>query len=385
MESLFSGSLRSLSSTKTTTLLIVYCAATAIVLAPRPKCLGQEHLDWHAVEGKDNVEVITRRLNAMWKNQITKINTAHMTFKHMNFLTKMISRDELYLLIDSLDLVEFPDRMNVLDEKLRFLEDGQELLYKWAEMELWQEGRKVREQNNAKNAIFVHILDGKHKLVYDEPTNQATIAVAGSELPIIVYDADDYRYVPRSIEFEKILSIETSGDLLRIRWAIDKKIKRELVVSGSTGFAFSNTEFSPNGHVLSEVMQKSPTESSEGIIFPGMSVLARYKKGLLYTLKLSILEVAEYNIPIDDEMFQLSLPSGTTVVDMRGGQPTSQRLPVAVNNALEAFGKPLRLPQNSGEASSRTTYRLFMSLNILVVVILATLIARKFILSSKSC
>ncbi|NQT17595.1 MAG: hypothetical protein HQ582_32875 [Planctomycetes bacterium] len=353
----------------------------AVIGLASPFCDAQEIGEWELLDEVESRRVLDD-LPAQWRGQREGIFTAHLKYRLIESSTRPLSREEFADLLDAADLLSHPENLKMVSDRARReLEPGEFLAYDWGEMELWQEGTRVREQNNAKGAFSASIRDGETRIDYLSKVGvkgQATVANTGSRAVMGIADITYYRFIPLDLPAESVNSIKRKDGLLLLRCSGPTGYRSDLTIEASTGMVLRQVSFDPEGQVRSERVQEGFTTYPDGIMFPTLYVEARYKDEKLRRLVLCLLEDAVFNESIPDETFAVAVPSDTVVVDDRQSPRKVTKLDEPTDDLL---GLPdTGIPPASPPARERISWSgwlLALGVPLLLIVILAVAMRRK--------
>ena len=84
--------------------------------------------------------------------------------------------------------------------------------------------------------------------------------------------------------------------------------------------------YDPSGDLIRERLQQGWVTYPGGVTYPRLSVLAKYKSGVLSGAAIAVILEAVFNEDVPAEVFRVSLPKKATLIDYRSGTPTARRL-----------------------------------------------------------
>ena len=253
------------------------------------------------------------RLQKLWDAQQSDINTARVKFRQIaiggHHLTEQLARDRINELVLAADLAGDPNSLKTLLEDLC---GPSKLIKPWATGVLYIEGDSRRyEHASVSGAVTVHVISPKKEVYFDGRTMQMDVYGPGGS-KVFAPKLNDLRYVG-SAPAEPFEMITDPEGMLVLQ-----NSHLRMVVDKDTGALHRVARKNRMGDIVREVLQERWMSYADGVVFPTVVSTASYKSdGLLQTLKISVLEEAEFNVRMPEGLLELSSRPGTWVWDYR--------------------------------------------------------------------
>ncbi len=328
--------------------------------------------------GGEEAKLLAEELCARWRAQHTEVATAYLEFRSIGSKTVPMPREDFLELLASTDLVSEPDNLKILSDRvLPPLKENEFRVAAWTSCRLWQEGYRVRSESLNKGAEGVQIRLRAETGTYEAWAHQATVYPAGDKRPATIETSDQYRLVPH-LSPESITSIARLDGQYMVRCGESAGFHSDTVVDAATAIVVNKTVYSSEEELIVEHIQQGLTTYPSGITFPTVCVEAKYRKGKLIHLVLSVIVDAAFNNDIPESKFQLAVPAGTVAVNMRGSPPHMERLGIGTD---DVFGLELMSGARGVEFEDRSSlHRWLLGLGMLLplLILVALFVARRY-------
>ncbi len=184
---------------------------------------------------------------------------------------------------------------------------------------------------------------------------------------------EDYRVVDsteEAVTLEMIPSPEDPVSVSPYRYTFDR----------ATGVLTHYTVTHSDG-LAREVWQLGLTEYPGGVVIPSVRIVTMYRQGRLNTLRVFMIEEAEFNGPVSEDLFIMPVPAGTVVVDERFAQRHARRTREAVDDVRSILA-PASVSVPHIADSKGPNWRLVLILNGIALIVFATVLWRRASLSA---
>ncbi len=184
---------------------------------------------------------------------------------------------------------------------------------------------------------------------------------------------EDYRVADStadSVTLEMIPSEEGPDGISPYRYTFDR----------ATG-VMSHYAVTHNDGLAREVWQLGLTEYPGGIVMPSLRIVTMYRQGRLNSLRVFIIEEAEFNGPVSEDLFIMPVPAGTVVVDERFAQARARRTREAVDDVRSILA-PVSVPVPRIADGNGPNWRMVLILNGVALIVFATVLWRRASLSA---
>jgi hypothetical protein len=280
------------------------------------------------------------KLIPLWKSQRTEIASAHLKYRlsqvGANDLEPLTAK-QLEELLASVDLVKNPDGLAMIDHAL--LPKRNLPTPSWDLGESYFEGDKVREAFLEGDHSY-QVFDGKEKIEYEGVNKQATLFAEGASIRWVP-TLRDFRFVPNPEAAYGL--IDQRGGLVEL--SADEGLTR-LTVESSSGAMRRCLVQSKTGQVLAETLQDGFTTYAGGIVFPTVFATARFGgAGTLSWIRITVLEEAQFNIPLPADTFTAAVPTGVNVFDQRDRDSIKTFKTASQSSDLALAANEHRMPQ----------------------------------------
>ena len=324
--------------------------------------------EWRKVESS-RADAVLRDVESQWNAQRTQIQTAHLTYALLEGRTRRITDDELMGMLSIPNVLSSHRHLQVLSEKLRRpLKDGRSRQWDVAHMELWQEGGRTREENNAGAVNTVEIVDGDNRLDYLSYTSQASVAHSANT-PIVQASASRYYYRPPRLDPASLLRIEEYNHKVRLTIGASRGARSLIDVDTGTGGVLSVVSYSPAERIRYRIFQAG-LEIHNGVLFPKVYAKFSYVDGLLHNMIVARFSDVEFNGAVPETVFTLDVPRGTVLADLRADSPRGVRVKSDVKDVLEFVDSTVAANDSQSEYRRGTTPFIIVAFGVGLLAVL---------------
>ncbi len=265
-----------------------------------------------------------RDVAAVWSRHAAEIGTARITFRYFRRRPLPLARERVNEILAAARLDESPQNLPQVGEELCGEKSLARWKQPWGEREFRCVGPKTRCDRRRDGVTSdIRIFDGELDMAHTVGSGQVDVA------PRLIWartKLHDFRLTPYASLAGRSKEIEvTSGSDGRIEL---RHPTGEILVDVATGFVFRWTRRNQDGVVISEQRQYHPVKYPTNIVFPTISVLARYSSERLSRITFTVIESAEFNEGLPSDTFTMALPPEVTLVDRRNDsfRPRTRRL-----------------------------------------------------------
>ncbi|MGE4002319.1 MAG: hypothetical protein AB7I48_19090 [Planctomycetaceae bacterium] len=229
----------------------------------------------------------------------------------------------------------------------------------------------------------IQLVDGEHEMTYEGLNSQLRVEPRGkSDIHRTMIEdfrsypppgrdglkAADFRIVQQDSEqivLESVLPAGAPAGMIPSRCTFDR----------TTSVMTHYIEYD-RGKVDREIWQRALTEYPGGIVMPALRIAPGYREGRLSSLRVFIIEEAEYNGPVPEERFVMPVAAGTVLVDNRFPEPRVRRTKDASDD-VRSLLVPVSYPAAGIPSRSSSSWRMVLILNGIALIVLATVLWRK--------
>lgn len=245
------------------------------------------------------------------------------------------------------DLTKNPDDLKRIINGLRPTRKAVES--PWMQTESYFEGSKARETYLDKEHSY-QIFDGKKTIYYDGSNKQANILGESARTRFLA-KLREFRAVPDP-DARGYRVIKHVGEVIGITGS-NEHFTTNFDVQTATGMIKRSIVQTKDGLITGEIFQDGFVTYPGGIVFPTLSAKAKFVGGALSMIRITVLEEAQFNVPLPADAFEAEVPQGVNVFDQRGKDITTFKtaaplgdLAVAANERLQPSSRTL----DSGKA-----------------------------------
>src|SRR5690606_16017950 len=143
----------------------------------------------------------------------------------------------------------------------------------------------------------------------------------------------------------------------------------------ATGIMVHSTSYDGDqlGH---EVWQLAVTEYPGGIVMPALRVATLYRGGRLNTLRVLIIEEAEFNGPVSEDEFVMPVAEGTVLVDYRHPQTAVWKTETAADD-VRSLLVPVSRPAPGVSGGIGLSWHMLLILNGVALIVIAIILWRR--------
>lgn len=307
---------------------------------------------------------------ASWESQRSAVVTANFRLRLYRYLEApavTLDRARFNQLVESMDLSAPAKSLESLRARLPAKAVG----YWGTPVQVFVEGARLRNNiqsadAESNRAAEVHIFNAEEQVAISAANQQASVHAGSSGRHII--GVSDLRFLPRRTD--ELQLIQESNDLATLQGR-----GTEIAVQISSGFVHRYTSRTASHEdesntVAREIIQLGPITYADGIVFPTVTVDAKYQQGVLMAFSIYLIEQAEFNLEIPAEVFIADAPASTQIVDYREN-PSAPRQHVLRKDVVDVVdaADEIESSREGGGASGRST-TLVSSAAILTGVVL---------------
>jgi hypothetical protein len=250
---------------------------------------------------------VKARLKALWEGQDSEIVTAEIRYRLYRTGGREygLSRQKFNSLLELADLLKNPDGLKVLIEGL--LGERVQLDAHTNDCEFYTDGTRTREQNEHRTLLF----DGDNvvrSLLLNNQTNLKT----PSSSSVKRMQLRDFRLVPPTNVLDRIAHVESLNGVLEL-----SAQGGQLIVNEATGLVEHLVQRSDPDTVRSEVFQFGSEVYPGDIVFPEVVVRTSYESDQLYSVSVILIQDAQFNQDLPEELFAVAVAAGNKVFDYR--------------------------------------------------------------------
>ena len=216
---------------------------------------------------------------------------------------------------------------------------------------------------------------------------QADVALPGLQNRVLVHHLASFRVEVKPTKEQSIVSAAKNSKYVRLSRGSDGLTGRTTVFSRRDGSVCHDVKLAPDGSLISETWQGEAREWEGGVRFPTSYLHFRYRDGKVKYVQAAAITRAAFNIGIAPTEFDVAIPAGTTVVDIRDGEPEVVRVKRDIDDLVRALSEGLPTKTRSltnafdeANAAASTSPRIFwivINLIVIVLLIIATVAYRR--------
>ncbi len=286
--------------------------------------------------------------------------------------------DHVRAIFDQYDLIGDPDSLRELVHALE--PDPATVDPPWETRTFHMLGQKRRTDTSQG---VIQMVDDDHEMEYEGFNRQLSVDQRGKSsvhltairdfrcnppAPRHGLKAEDYRIVGStadSITLEMIPSEETTGGISPYQYTFER----------ATG-VLTHYQVTHADGLAREVWQSGLTEYPGGVVIPSLRIVTMYREGRLSSLRVFIIDEAEFNGPVSEELFIMPVPAGTVVVDYRFPNSPSRRTKKAADDVRSILA-PVSVPVPRVADSRGPNWRMVLILNGIALIVVATVLWRR--------
>lgn len=293
-------------------------------------------------------------LVAMWAGQRSAVMTASFQYKSIMIggsrLSKL-TRGEVNGILGSIDLVHEPDDLKQLYDQLA--SEPSNSPTPWGRCEVTFAGEKVREVHLLDDSLegqrtMENVFDGDLQITTNMTSKHkhATLNTGRSGAWANV-SLSHFRFVPGITELNLdsylLKSQSEQGVLIE-----EVSSGAELEVDVTNGFVHRVTFTGRSGDVIRETQQFGAVEYRGNTLFPTAIITTRYRRGILTTLRVIVIEKGTINEDVENARFAVSVPKDAVLVDktVDPKNPRVFRLREEVEDVAKLAGQEVSAPRD---------------------------------------
>lgn len=238
-----------------------------------------------------------------------------------------------------------------------------------------------RRADTSQNVI--QLVDSEHEMTYEGTNSQLRIEHRGRS-SIHRTMIEDFRSYPPpgryGLKADDFRIVGRTGEQLTLEFVLPPGAPAEMVPSRFTfdltsGVMTHSVEY-VRDQLDREIWQLALTEYPGGIVMPALRIAAGYRKGRLNSLRVFIIEEAEYNGPVPEDRFVMPVAAGTVLVDDRFPETRVGRTKSATDDVRSILA-PVGVPAGSVPPSGGPRWRIVLILNGIALIIVAAVLWRR--------
>jgi len=286
--------------------------------------------------------------------------------------------DRVHALLEEHDLVADPDSLRDLVNAL--VPEPATIDPPW-EMRTFQMLGEKRRADTSQDVI--QLVDGTHEMEYEGSNEQLTIGDRGYS-DVHLTDVTDFRsYLPSppgGLKVEDFCVAERGGNQVTLETILPPDapvgtVPGRYTFDLSTGIMTRSTRYIGN-RISREVWQLALTEYPGGIVMPAVRIDTRYRGGRLKSLRVFLIEEAEFNGPVSENQFVMPVAAGTVLVDYRHPKKTVWRTETAADD-VRSLLVPVSSPVPAVASGGGLSWQMVLILNGIALIVVATVLWRR--------
>ncbi|MBL8848880.1 MAG: hypothetical protein JNG89_04320 [Planctomycetaceae bacterium] len=261
-------------------------------------------------------------LAQLWEGQRTEIATAVVRFRCFNstFASSRNSPERVATVLAEHDLANHPEHFEACLLALNGAPFSRP--QPWEDMTLTVSGRHRRFEDQ----FTKFVSNGEAEAALTPSNGQVDLFPVGRSA-IHHYDLSDIRWTPSArVSASTWEVLEVAGDELVFRVppaAGGNGSEIDVSVDAASGIITHKLTRRVDGSPAIELFQQGLMVHASGIVFPQVRVDLQYEAGSARTARVILVESAEFNVPVNDAVFYLSIAKGTRIIDYRGSEKTA--------------------------------------------------------------
>jgi len=294
-------------------------------------------------------------------------------------------RDVMIQLFGEIRKTDKPARMRETTARIRRQPKDITQRLNWSEVTITEDGDDVIEKCekwSSATTSSVYLSTDKVKIIYDGMLRQADVALPGLQNRMLVNTFTSFRIGLKPAKEQYVLSAAKTSDYVKLVRGSDGGRTRTTVFSLRDGSVLHEYATSPEGELIEESWQGESKKWTGGVRYPTSLLHFRYTNSAVTYVKAVAVKHAEFNVRIEPIDFEVAIPAGTTVVDVRDGDPAVIRVKEAIGNLATALDDGLLTivapARHEMDASSTSRLRIaLILLNVIVIVLVLVVIVRR--------
>lgn len=285
-----------------------------------------------------SAELSVEELVQLWETQRSEIVSAAITYRVFNDsdIFAPLSADQAETLFGAYDLADRPDDLKVMVNRL-LANPPFRTEQPWAIHDFLYEGSRTRHEGES----TVDVFDAEARIEVDRGNEVVKLQRPGVS-PTYPLSLDDFRIIPSERVTAKAIRLRRreSGRLVlgvlldSEGWDADVD-PIVLEVDAGTGLVQREVVYRQDGQVYRQRIQYGFRTYPGDIVFPTVVLEARYWNRSLGGLKVSIVEEARFNEPLQADAFAVAVTGGTAIFDERGDERRVFHAPSATHDVKE--------------------------------------------------
>lgn len=222
---------------------------------------------------------------------------------------------------------------------LRHQEDSTQKL-NWSEVTITEDGDNVLEKCEKWSNVTqssAYLTTDEIKIVYEGMIHQADVALPGLQNRMLVNRLAYFDIALKPAKEQYVVSAARSSDLVKLVRGSRGIPGRTTIFSLRDGNVVHDYNTSPEGTLVDETWQGPLKEWAGGVQYPTSLLHFRYTDGAVTYVKAVAVKHAEFNVRVEPSEFVVAVPAGTTVVDVREGEPAVVQVEEPIDDLVSAL------------------------------------------------
>lgn len=255
----------------------------------------------------------------------------------------------------------------------------------WSQVTIAEDGDNVIEKSekwSSQTWSSTYLSTDKIKIVYEGAQRQADVALPGLQNRMAVHRLTSFHVLLQPVKEQYVLSAAKTPDFVKIVRGSQGGPSRTIVFSLRDGSVLYENSTTSDGTLTKEAWQGPMKEWVGGVRYPTSRLRFEYTDGAVTDVEAVAVQQAEFNVRVEPSEFVVPIPAGTTVVDVREGEPAVVRVKQPIDDLVAALDaglptkvRPTKVDLEGADASSTSRWRIgLILLNVVVVAILLVVV-----------
>jgi len=290
-------------------------------------------------------------------------------------------RDSLVQLFGQLKTDDTPAKLREETALTTRHEEGVIQKWNWSEVTIAENGDTAIEKLekwSSETWPSTYLDTDKIKITYEGAQRQADVALPGLQNRIVVDRLASFSNTLQPVKEQYVVSAAKTSDYVKLVRGSQGASSRTIIFSLRDGNVVYDYYISSDGKRTKETWQGPMNEWPGGVRYPTSQLHIRCIDGAVSFVQAVAVKEAAFNVRVDSTELAVAIPAGTTVVDVRNGEPTVVRVKQPIDNLASALAngpltnKPVK---NDVELSpSPNRRRVFILINVAVIAVLLAVI-----------
>lgn len=210
----------------------------------------------------------------------------------------------------------------------------------WSEVTITEDGDSVIEKSekwSSQTWSSTYLSTDKIKIVYEGAQQQADVALPGLQNRMAVHRLASFHVPLHPVKEQSVLSAAKTPDFVKLVRGSQGGPSRTTIFSVRDGSVLHENLTSSDGTLTKETWQGPMKEWAGGVRYPTSLLQFRYMDGAVMDVEAVAVQQAEFNVRVEPSEFVVAIPAGTTVVDVREGEPAVVRVKQPIDDLVAAL------------------------------------------------